>query len=398
MVGDIFVDQIYYLEMLVCDVVYLVKIYFVNYFWLFFSSCCGWVILIVDVLVQLIVNFQDFYVWFYGYDQMVCWVLWFWWCDIKVGYFLLMLYLQVMVVVVYDFVDLVDGKQLSCVLLCVQVGWFCGYFGDMLVLVIGVGSGIGCEIVFVFVCEGVEIVISDIDEVIVKDIVVEIVVCGGIVYFYVFDVFDVEVVEVFVEWVSVEYGVFDIVVNNVGIGQVGWFLDILVEQFDWVLVVNLGGVVNGCCVFGQCLVEWGIGGYIVNVLLMVVYVLLQLFSVYCIFKVVIYMFFDCLWVEFDVVGVGLIIICFGVIDINIVVIIGFYVFGIDEEKIDGWWGQIDKMFVLCSYGLDKVVDVIVFVVKKKKLIRLVVLEVYVLYGIFWVLLQVLCSIVWLWVI
>ena len=63
----------------------------------------------------------------------------------------------------------------------------------------------------------------------------------------------------------------DIVVNNAGVGQAGVFLDTPAEQFDRVLDINLGGVVNGCRAFGRRLVERGTGGHIVNVASMASY-------------------------------------------------------------------------------------------------------------------------------
>lgn len=46
-----------------------------------------------------------------------------------------------------------------------------GCFSGKVVVVIGVGSGIGCCVVLVFVCEGVMVVVCDIDFVSVECIV-----------------------------------------------------------------------------------------------------------------------------------------------------------------------------------------------------------------------------------
>lgn len=196
----------------------------------------------------------------YGYDQTARWVPRLWRRDIKAGHFSPMSHPQVMAAAVHDFGDLADGKQPSRALLRAQVGRPRGYFGDTLVSVTGAGSGIGRETALAFAREGAEIVISDIDEATVKDTAAEIAARGGIAYPYVLDVSDAEAVEAFAERVSAEHGVPDIVVNNAGIGQAGRFLDTPAEQFDRVLAVNLGGVVNGCRAFGQRLVERGLAG------------------------------------------------------------------------------------------------------------------------------------------
>jgi len=197
----------------------------------------------------------------------------------------------------------------------------------------------------------------------------------------VLDVSDAEAVEAFAERVSVEHGVPDIVVNNAGIGQAGRFLDTPAEQFDRVLDVNFGGVVNGCRSFGRRLVERGTGGHIVNVSSMAAYAPSQSLSAYCSSKAATYMFSDCLRAELDAAGVGLTTICPGVINTNIIHTTRFDApAGTQEEQVDGRRGQLDKMFRLRRYGPDKVANAILSAVEKDKPIRPVAPEAYVLYG------------------
>ena len=110
----------------------------------------------------------------------------------------------------------------------------------------------------------------------------------------------------------------DIVVNNAGVGQAGCFLDTPAEEFDRVLDINFGGVVNGCRSFGRRLVERGTGGHIVNVASMAAYSPQQSMNAYCTSKAAVYMFGDCLRAELDSAGIGLTTVCPGVIDTNIV--------------------------------------------------------------------------------
>jgi NAD(P)-dependent dehydrogenase (short-subunit alcohol dehydrogenase family) len=264
-------------------------------------------------------------------------------------------------------------------------------FGDTLVSVTGAGSGIGRETAFAFAREGAEVVVSDIDEPAVKDIAAQIAARGGVAYAYVLDVSDAEAVEAFAERVSSEHGVPDIVVNNAGIGQAGRFLDTPPEQFDRVLDVNLGGVVNGCRAFGRRLVERGTGGHIVNVSSMAAYAPLQSMNAYCTSKAATFMFSDCLRAELDAAGVGLTTICPGVINTNIINTTRFDAPPGKDEDVDGRRGQIGKMFALRRYGPDKVANAILSSVKKNKPIRPVAPEAYALYGISRVLPQALRS-------
>ena len=377
-VDNIPVDQIHHSDNLARDAAHSVKTYPANYFRSFSRNRP---IPVIDVPVQLIVNTEDPYVRPYGYDDTVRWVPRLWRRDIKAGHFSPMSHPQVMAAAVHDFADLAEGKQPSRALLRAQIGRPRGDFGDTLVAVTGAGSGIGRETAFAFAARGAEVVVSDIDEAAVKDTAAQIAARGGVAYSYVVDVSDADAVEAFAEQVSGEHGVPDIVVNNAGIGQAGGFLDTPAEQFDRVLDINFGGVVNGCRSFGRRLVERGTGGHIVNVSSMAAYAPLQSLSAYCSSKAATYMFSDCLRAELDTAGIGLTTICPGVINTNIVKNTRIDVPVADSERVDGRRGQLGMMFALRHYGPDKVANAILSSVKKNKPIRPVAPEAYALYGI-----------------
>lgn len=392
MVDNIPADQIHHSDNLPSDAARSVKTYPANYFRAFSRQRRSRGITVIGVPVQLIVNTQDPYVRPYGYDETARWVPRLWRRDIKAGHFSPMSHPQVMAAAVHDIADLVEGNPPSRALLRAQVGRPRKHFGDILVAVTGAGSGIGRQTALAFAREGAEVVISDIDEATVKDTAAEIAARGGVAYPYVLDVSNAEAVEAFAEQVSTQHGVPDIVVNNAGIGQAGRFLDTPPEQFDRVLAVNLGGVVNGCRSFARRLVERGTGGHIVNVSSMAAYAPLQSLSAYCTSKAATYMFSDCLRAELDAAGVGLTTVCPGVIDTNIVAATRFDTpVGKGEEQVEGRRGQLDRMFALRHYGPEKVAHAIVSAVKKNKPIRPVAPEAYALYGISRVLPQALRS-------
>lgn len=378
-VDNIPVEQIHHSAKLASDAAHSVKTYPANYFRSFSGRKQG--VAVIDVPVQLIVNTKDKYVRPYGYDHTPRFVPRLWRRDIQAGHFSPMSHPQVMAAAVHEFADLAEGRQPSRALLRAQVGRPRGSFGDTLVSVTGAGSGIGRETAFAFAREGAELVISDIDEAAVKATAAEIATRGGVAHAYVLDVSDAQAVEAFAERVSSEHGVPDIVVNNAGIGQAGGFLDTPPEQFDRVLDVNLGGVVNGCRSFARRMVERGTGGYIVNVSSMAAYAPLQSLNAYCTSKAATYMFSDCLRAELDAAGVGLTTICPGVIDTNIINTTRFDApAGKQLDDVDGRRGQLGKMFALRHYGPDKVANAILSSVKKKKPIRPVAPEAYALYG------------------
>jgi NAD(P)-dependent dehydrogenase (short-subunit alcohol dehydrogenase family) len=247
--------------------------------------------------------------------------------------------------------------------------------------VTGAGSGIGRETALAFAREGAEVVISDIDEATVKDTAAQVAARGGIAHAYTLDVSDADAVEQFAERVSAEHGVPDIVVNNAGVGQAGLFLDTPREEFDRVLAINFGGVVNCCRSFGRRLVDRGTGGHIVNVSSMAAYSPQQSMNAYSTSKAAVFMFGDCLRAELDQAGVGLTTVCPGVINTNIVHTTRFDVPAGKQAKVEARRAQIEKAFAARRYGPDKVAKAIVSAVKKNKPIRPVALEAYVVYGV-----------------
>jgi NAD(P)-dependent dehydrogenase (short-subunit alcohol dehydrogenase family)/pimeloyl-ACP methyl ester carboxylesterase len=371
-------DKIHHSAKLAGDAAHSVKAFPANYFRSFARKRP---VPVIDVPVQLIVNTQDKYVRPYGYDETARWVPRLWRRDIKAGHFSPMSHPQVMAAAVHDFADLAEGKQPSRALLRAQIGRPREHFGDTLVSVTGAGSGIGRETAFAFARDGAEVVVSDIDEASVKDTAAEIAARGGVAHAYVLDVSDAGAVEAFAERVSAEHGVPDIVVNNAGIGQAGGFLDTPAEQFDRVLDINLGGVVNGCRSFGRRLVERGTGGYIVNVASMASYSPMQSLSAYCTSKAAAFMFSDCLRAELDEAGIGLTTICPGVIKTNIINTTRIDAPAGKSEQVDDRRGQLGRLFALRHYGPEKVANAILSSVKKNKPIRPVAPEAYAFYGI-----------------
>ena len=371
-------DKIHHSAKLASDAAHSVKTYPAN---LVRSFSRKRAIHVVDVPVQLIVNTQDKYVRPYGYDETARWVPRLWRRDIKAGHFSPMSHPQVMAAAVHDFADLAEGKQLGRALLRAQIGRPREHFGDTLVSVTGAGSGIGRETAFAFAREGAEVVVSDIDEASVKETAGEIAAGGGVAHAYVLDVSDADAVEAFAERVSAEHGVPDIVVNNAGIGQAGGFLDTPAEEFDRVLDINLGGVVNGCRSFGRRLVERGTGGYIVNVASMASYSPMQSLSAYCTSKAAAFMFSDCLRAELDAAGIGLTTICPGVIKTNIINTTRIDAPVGKSEQVDDRRGRLGRLFALRHYGPEKVAKAILSSVKKNKPIRPVAPEAYAFYGI-----------------
>lgn len=334
----------------------------------------------VDVPVQLIVNARDPYLRPSFYDEMGAWVPRLWRRDIKAGHRSPASHPQVLARSVIQLVDHLDGAPAARELLRAQVGRSRKPFGDTLVSVTGAGSGIGRETAVAFARDGADVVISDVDVAGLEETARRIVAEGTAAHSYPLDVADAAAVEAFAERVCAEHGVPDIVVNNAGVGHAGFFLDTPAEEFDRVLDINFGGVVNGCRSFAKRLAERGTGGHIVNVASMASYAPVNVMNAYCTSKAAVYMFSDCLRAELDTSGIGLTTICPGVVGTNIVDTTRFSLPEARRHDVETVRGRARKGFGVRRYGPEKVAKAIVAAVKANKAIRPVTPEAYFVYG------------------
>lgn len=343
----------------------------------------------VTVPVQLIVNTLDPVIVPNGLNGVSHWVSRLWRRDLEAGHWSPLSHPQVMAQAVNELVDHLEGKPASRALLRAEVGRSRKPFGDTLVSVTGAGSGIGRATALAFAAEGAEVVVSDINEVSAKETAAQIITRGGVAHAYGLDVSDAAAVEAFADEICSVHGVPDVVVNNAGIGQAGLFLDTPAEQWDRVLDINLGGVVNGCRAFAGRLVQRGTGGHIVNVASMAAYSPLGAMNAYCTSKAAVYMFSDCLRAELAGAGIGLTTICPGVVDTNIVSTTRFDAPAGKEGDVDAFRARTEKMYTKRSYGPEKVAKAILESVEKNTAVRPVTPEAYAAYGAARVLPQVL---------
>jgi short-subunit dehydrogenase len=107
---------------------------------------------------------------------------------------------------------------------------------------------------------------------------------------------------------------------------------------------------------------------------------LKSLNAYCTSKAAVYMFSDCLRAELDAADVGLTTIFPGVIATNIIQSTRFEATARADGNVEGRRDQFEKMFKQRSYGPDKVAKAILTAVKKKKPLRPVAPEAYLLYG------------------
>ena len=126
-------------------------------------------------------------------------------------------------------------------------------------VVTGGASGIGKGIATQLVAEGMRVIIADIERDALDKTAVEIGATGVPV-----DVSDAASVEALARTAQELYGTVHVVCNNAGIGPMAAIKDLTMDDWHWILGVNLYGVIHGVHVFLPILRANPDGGHIVN--------------------------------------------------------------------------------------------------------------------------------------
>lgn len=130
-------------------------------------------------------------------------------------------------------------------------------------LVTGAGSGIGRETALLCARRGAAIAICDVDEQGLAETERRAGAETKVVARRV-DVADRAQMSAFADAVHGELGAVDLLVNNAGVALASGFLDTKLDDWDWIVSINLIGVVHGCHYFIGPMVERG-SGHVVNV-------------------------------------------------------------------------------------------------------------------------------------
>lgn len=132
------------------------------------------------------------------------------------------------------------------------------------VLVTGAGSGIGRATALECARRGARLCLCDVDE---AGLAATAGGCEGLgapVLARRVDVAQREAMAAFAEAVHAEIPAVDLLINNAGVGLGGGFLHTTLDDWNWIVGINLLGVVHGCHFFVPPMVRRGAGGHVVN--------------------------------------------------------------------------------------------------------------------------------------
>lgn len=126
-------------------------------------------------------------------------------------------------------------------------------------VVTGGASGLGKGIARALIAEGMRVVLADIESGPLERTAAELGATGVIT-----DVSDAASVQALAEEVRRRFGAVHLVCNNAGVGSFGRLADLSLEDWRWMLGVNLWGVIHGVHTFLPLLRANPDGGHIVN--------------------------------------------------------------------------------------------------------------------------------------
>ena len=132
------------------------------------------------------------------------------------------------------------------------------------VVITGAASGLGRELALAFASHGCRIGVADIEMDGAARTLEMVRERGGSGELFDLDVSDPEQVEAMVEHFFTSFGGVDIAINNAGVVVAGYVGEIPLADWDWLMGVNMRGVLHGCHYFIPRMKAQG-HGHIVNV-------------------------------------------------------------------------------------------------------------------------------------
>ena len=137
-------------------------------------------------------------------------------------------------------------------------------FRDRVAVVTGGGSGIGRALAEGFAREGARVVVADIEEPAATMVVEGIRARGGVALAVPVDVSDLGQVRALAGRAFDHFGAVHVLCNNAGVALHGAIQDATHRDWEWVLGVNLWGVIHGLEAFLPRMIAQGPPGHVVN--------------------------------------------------------------------------------------------------------------------------------------
>lgn len=242
-------------------------------------------------------------------------------------------------------------------------------------LVTGAASGIGFETALLLGRRGADLAICDRDEEGLSETTRRLEEMGRQVIAQRVDVSNREEMRSFAKAVHNRVPALNLLVNNAGVGLGASFRDTSLEDWDWIVGINLMGVVHGCHFFVPAMVDRGVGGHVVNVSSTAGYAASETLCAYSTTKFGVLGFSECLRQELHRYGIGVTAICPGII--NTAITHTAPVRG--DLARPGGRDQMVQIYERRNYGPERVAANILKAVQRNRAVAPISLEAWVAY-------------------
>jgi NAD(P)-dependent dehydrogenase (short-subunit alcohol dehydrogenase family) len=187
-------------------------------------------------------------------------------------------------------------------------------------VVTGAASGIGLALATRLAAEGMRVVLADVEAAPLRDLASEMTVAGYEVLEVQTDVADADSVHALADAAYDRFGSVELLCNNAGVlGDQGLVWERPTTTWQWVVGVNLMGVVHGIQAFVPRMLAAGKEGHIVNTASVAAFTGLPFSGVYCATKHAVLGVSDSLRAELTALQapIGVTVLCPGVVRTNI---------------------------------------------------------------------------------
>jgi NAD(P)-dependent dehydrogenase (short-subunit alcohol dehydrogenase family) len=248
------------------------------------------------------------------------------------------------------------------------------FFKDKTVLITGAGSGIGRATAYLLAENNVHLILCDLNkEAADRTAAMSLGLGAASAAVHIVDVADWDDMQALAQKVEKKHGALDVLINNAGVGLGGDFLSTPLQDWQWVLSINVMGVVHGCKAFLPAMIQRGYG-HVVNTASMAGYYAAPDMTAYSASKHAVMGLTESLRAEMAPHGIGVSAICPGVINTNIV----------SAGRMNGSTGlaqeKIAALYRKRNYGPEGVAEAIVRSIEQNRAVTPVSPEAWVFYG------------------
>ena len=188
---------------------------------------------------------------------------------------------------------------------------------DKVAVITGGASGIGLALARRLAQEPMRLVLADIEQPALDAAAQELRDRGAEVLAVQTDVSDLASVQALAGHAYTHFGAVHLLVNNAGVNRPGPMHEMRHEDWQWVLGVNLWGVIHGVEVFIPRIIEQGTDGHIVNTASFAGLVPVQGLGAYCVSKSGVVALSEVLHRDLSAYGIGVSVLCPLVVTTNI---------------------------------------------------------------------------------